>query len=82
MAPGHAELEDTGRLCFGPGDGLAFRAEDIHGIVNASSRLALSLTSGRSYAAAHWEKFDPGHSGEAAARALSAIIHSSRRERC
>ena len=58
--PGHAELEETGRLCFGPGDVLAFMPEDIHSIVNASSRLALSLNLyGVSYAAAHSEKFDP-----------------------
>jgi len=57
--PGHADLEEAGRLCFGPGDVLAFMPEDIHSIVNASSRLALSLNLyGVSYAAAHSEKCD------------------------
>jgi len=57
--PGHADLEEAGRLCFGPGDVLAFMPEDINSIVNASSRLALSLNLyGVSYAAAHSEKFD------------------------
>ena len=59
--PGHAELEEAGRLCFGPGDVLAFMPEDIHSIVNTSGRLALSLNLyGVSYVAAHSEKFDPG----------------------
>jgi predicted metal-dependent enzyme (double-stranded beta helix superfamily) len=58
--PGHADLDETGRLSFGPGDVLVFMPEDIHSIVNSSSRLALSLNLyGVSYAAAHSEKFDP-----------------------
>jgi predicted metal-dependent enzyme (double-stranded beta helix superfamily) len=58
--PGYAEIEEKARRTFGPGDVLVFLPEDIHSIVNASDRPALSLNLyGVSYAAAHSEKFDP-----------------------
>jgi predicted metal-dependent enzyme (double-stranded beta helix superfamily) len=58
--PGYAELAETGRRRFGPGEVLTFQPEDIHSILNESDRVALSLNLyGISYARAHSEKFDP-----------------------
>lgn len=58
--PGYADIEESGRTAFGPGEVLTFLPADIHSILNTTDETVLSLNMyGLAYGYTHSSKFDP-----------------------